>query len=52
MYRQQKLHPAEETITINSTVSVRATNYWTKTTTKLNSVYGTVSNIQLFHQGL
>lgn len=31
--------PAEETITINSTVSVRATNYWTKTTTKLNSVY-------------
>ncbi len=32
--------PAEETITINSTVSVRATNYWTKTTTKLNSVYG------------
>ena len=26
--------PAEETITINSTVSVRATNYWTKTTTK------------------
>lgn len=27
--------PAEETITINSTVSVRATNYWTKTTTKL-----------------
>ena len=37
--------PAEETITINSTVSVRATNYWTKTTTKLNSVYGTVSNI-------
>ena len=37
--------PAEETITINSTVSVRATNYWTKTTTKLNSVYGTASNI-------
>ena len=27
--------PAEETITINSTVSVRATNYWTKTTTKI-----------------
>ena len=26
--------PAEETITINSTVSVRATNYWTKTTIK------------------
>ena len=44
--------PAEETITINSTVSVRATNYWTKTTTKLNSVYGTVSNISTVHQGL
>lgn len=43
--------PAEETITINSTVSVRATNYWTKTTTKLNSVYGTVSNISTVSSG-
>lgn len=43
--------PAEETITINSTVSVRATNYWTKTTTKLNSVYGTASNISTVSSG-
>ena len=43
--------PAEETITINSTVSVRATNYWTKTTTKLNSVYGTALNISTVSSG-
>ena len=42
--------PAEETITINSTVSVRATNYWTKTTTKLNSVYGTIADIDQIDQ--
>lgn len=30
---------------------MRATNYWTKTTTKLNSVYGTVSNISTVSSG-
>lgn len=44
--------PAEETITINSTVSVRATNYWTKTTTKLILYMGQHQIFQLFHQGL
>ena len=28
-----------------------ATNYWTKTTTKLNSVYGTASNISTVSSG-
>ena len=36
--------PAEETITINSTVSVRATNYWTKTTTSTTPVRCNFSN--------
>lgn len=43
--------PVEETITINSDASVKATNYWTKTTTKLNSVYGTASNISTVSSG-
>ena len=30
---------------------MRATNYWTKTTTKLNSVYGTASNISTVSSG-
>lgn len=43
--------PSEEAITTESTDSVRATNYWTKTTTKLNSVYGAASNTSTVSSG-
>lgn len=43
--------PAEGTITIDSVASVNATNYWTKTTTKLNSVNGMASNVSTVSSG-